>query len=207
MEKWLEWAQQMQAIAQAGLTYARDVYDQERYQQLRQLSIEIMSEYTQTEMNKLTELFASETGYPTPKVDIRAVVFREGKLLMIREKSDNGWALPGGWADIGLSPAEIAVKETREESGFEVRPIKLLAALDKKHFPHPPEPFYTYKLFIQCEITGGEALMTTTETSDLRFFALEEFPFHELSVARNTESQIRMMFDHLSDPKKAPDFN
>lgn len=196
--KWLEWAKQIQAIAQAGLTYSKDVYDLERFQELRKLSAEILSEYTGTDMQTVTELFANETGYATPKVDVRGVVFREGKLLLVRENLDGCWSLPGGWADIGLSPAEVAVKEVREESGYEVKPVRLLAVCDKKFYPHPPSPYHVYKIFILCELVGGEAL-TGTETSEVGFFGENELP--ELSVERNTESQVRMMFEYARHPE------
>lgn len=155
MLKWLEWVKEIQAISQAGLAYTKDVYDQERFEQLRALSISIMQEYTEAGEDKIRTLFASETGYQTPKVDVRAVIFQDGKLLLVREKADGAWALPGGWADIGLSPSEVAVKEVQEEAGYEVRAVRLLAVLDKKFHRHPPSPFHVYKMFIQCEITGG----------------------------------------------------
>lgn len=129
--KWLEWAKQIQAISQTGLTYAKDVYDIERYEELRRISIDILSNYTSVNKEKISLTFASDSGYATPKVDIRGVVFRENKVLLVREKIDGAWALPGGWSDIGLSPSEVAVKEIKEESGFDVVPMRLLAVLDK----------------------------------------------------------------------------
>lgn len=197
--KWLEWAKQMQAIAQTGLTYAVDVYDRERYEALRALSVEILSEYSGVETERVRELFAGETGYATPKTDVRGVVFRDGKILMVQEKSDGGWTIPGGWADIGLTPSEVVVKEVREESGFDVRPVRLLAVLDKKRHPHPPSPFHIYKIFIHCEITGGEAL-EGVETSGVRFVGEDELDGLELSVERNTESQLRSVFALARDP-------
>ncbi|RUS47380.1 NUDIX hydrolase [Cohnella sp. AR92] len=198
--KWLEWAKQMQAIAQTGLTYAKDVYDRERYESLRQLSIEILSSYTEVAMEQIKLTFASDTGYATPKVDIRAVVFKDDKVLLVREKTDGAWALPGGWADIGLSPAEVAVKEVKEESGYTVTPLRLLAVLDKKFHRHPPEPYHVYKFFIQCDIVGGEA-QGGVETSEVDFFGEKDLP--ELSVERNTAEQIGLMFEYRRDPSKA----
>lgn len=191
-DKWLAWAKQLQSIAQAGLTYSKDPYDLERFQQIRDMSVEIMSGHTGTEMKLIEELFANETGYATPKVDIRAVIIKDDHILMVREKMDGRWALPGGWADIGLSPTEVAVKEAKEESGFEVRAIRLLAVHDKKFHPHPPSPYHVYKLFIQCEIIGGQAAIGA-ETSEVKFFSENDLP-EELSIERNTESQIRMAF-------------
>lgn len=197
--KWLEWAKQIQAIAQTGLTYAKDVYDIERYEALRQLSVDILANYTWAGKERIRLAFAGETGYATPKTDIRAVVFQDGKILLVREKIDGAWALPGGWADIGLSPSEVAVKEVREESGYEVKPVRLLAVLDKKFHEHPPEPYHIYKLFIRCDIVGGQAL-SGVETSDVGFFAQDGLP--ELSVGRNTAAQIHAMFEFLRDPAK-----
>jgi len=189
--KWLEWAKQLQSIAQAGLTYSKDQYDLERFQQIRDISVEIMSAYTHTDMKEIIGLFANESGYATPKVDVRAVVFQNGQILMVREKMDGKWALPGGWADIGLSPREVAAKEVKEESGFDVRALRLLAVHDKKFHPHPPSPYHVYKFFILCEIVGGQAALGL-ETSDVNFFGENDLP--ELSEERNTESQIRMAF-------------
>ncbi|AIQ62977.1 ADP-ribose pyrophosphatase [Paenibacillus stellifer] len=197
--KWLSWAKEIQGIAQTGLEYGKDVYDLERYEALRELSIDIMENYTFESREKIKLAFADDKGYCTPKVDIRGVVFQEGKILMVREKIDGKWALPGGWADIGYSPSEVAAKEIWEESGFEARPIRLLAVMDKKFHGHPPDPYHIYKLFILCEISGGEAA-GGVETSEVGFFGEEELP--ELSVSRNTEAQIRTMFEYLRDPDK-----
>ncbi|RJE88435.1 NUDIX domain-containing protein [Paenibacillus sp. 1011MAR3C5] len=195
--KWLEWAKHIQGIAQTGLTYSKDIYDIERYEQLRQLSIDILSSYTEAGTDKIKLTFASDTGYATPKVDVRAVVFQDERILLVREKIDGAWALPGGWADIGLSASEVAVKEVEEESGYHVKPIRLLAVLDKKFHNHPPEPYHVYKLFIRCEIIGGEAL-SGIETSEVAFFGIDELP--ELSQERNTEAQVKTMFQFLANP-------
>ncbi|MDR0267355.1 NUDIX hydrolase [Paenibacillus sp.] len=198
--KWLGWAKQIQGIAQTGLTYTKDVYDKERYEQLRMLSLEIMREYTNMETRILEDLFAGEEGYATPKVDIRGVVIHDNRILLVKEKEDGGWSLPGGWADLLLSPKEIAVKEIREESGYEVKALRLLAVLDnQKH--NPPAPYHVYKLFIHCEITGGKA-QEGVETSGVRFFAEDELP--RLSRNRNTEEQIKLMFDLLKHPERIP---
>ncbi|MCA1054085.1 NUDIX hydrolase [Rossellomorea aquimaris] len=195
--KWLQWAKELQSISQASLTYSKDVYDLERFKRIREISVEIMSTYTALNASKIKDLFANETGYATPKVDIRAVIFREGKILMVRENTDGGWSLPGGWGDIGLTPGEVAVKEVKEESGFDVKAVKLLGVLDKTCHPHPPSPYHVYKLFILCEIVGGNAV-EGIETSAVGFFREDELP--QLSIDRNTESQIHMMFKHLHHP-------
>lgn len=198
-QKWLTWAKEVQAIAQTGLAYAKDVYDIERYQALRELSIDMLAHQTYEDKEKIRLSFASEEGYCTPKVDVRGVVFREGKILLVREKLDGKWALPGGWADIGLSPSEVVVKEISEEAGFETQADRLLAVLDKKFHQHPPEPYHIYKLFILCRITGGEAAQGV-ETSEVAFFGEEELP--ELSEERNTRAQLEMMFQYLHCPEK-----
>ncbi len=197
--KWLEWAKKIQAISQTGLTYAKDVYDIERYEELRRLSVDILSNYATAGKDTIKLTFASDTGYATPKVDVRAVVFQDDQVLLVREKIDGAWALPGGWADIGYSPAEIAVKEVREEAGYDVEPVRLLAVMDKKFHGHPPEPYHVYKLFIQCKIIGGEAL-SGVETSEVAFFDRDRLP--ELSQERNTEAQIQTMFEFLHHPAK-----
>lgn len=196
--KWLDWAKQLQSIAQAGLTYSKDVYDLERFEQIRNISIEILSQQTEIDETKIRDLFANETGYATPKVDIRAVIFRDNKILMVKENTDDCWSLPGGWADIGLTPSEVAVKEVKEESGFNVKPIKLLGVLDKKCHPHPPSPYHVYKMFIQCEIIGGQPT-EGIETSAVGFFSENELP--TLSIERNTKSQIEMIFRSLKNPE------
>ncbi|XEC92533.1 NUDIX hydrolase [Paenibacillus tarimensis] len=195
--KWLEWAKQIQAISQTGLAYSKDVYDLERFQMLRDLSVEIMSKYTEAEPEIVAGWFANEQGYATPKVDVRAVVFRDGRLLMVKERIDGAWALPGGWADIGLTPKEVAVKEAKEESGFDVEASRLLAVFDKKCHAHPPSPHHVYKLFIQCEIVGGKAA-EGLETMEVGFFGKDELPV--LSTERNTVDQIHTMFTFLNDP-------
>ncbi|MEK0286721.1 NUDIX hydrolase [Caldifermentibacillus hisashii] len=197
--KWLEWAKELQSIAQAGLTYSRDVYDLERFEQIREISMEIMSQYTKVDQSVLKNLFANEAGYPTPKVDIRAVIFEDNKILLVKENSDDSWSLPGGWADIGLTPSEVAIKEVKEESGFDVKPVKLLGVLDKKCHPHPPSPYHVYKIFIQCEIIGGGP-QTGIETTAVGFFAENELP--KLSEGRNTRSQIEMLFRQVNNPQE-----
>ncbi|MHA7098326.1 NUDIX hydrolase [Priestia aryabhattai] len=197
--KWLDWAKQLQSLAQAGLAYSKDIYDVERFELIRNISVEMLSQQTGMEMTVIKDLFASETGYATPKVDIRAVIFKDNKILMVKENSDGSWALPGGWADIGLTPSEVAVKEVKEESGFDVKAVKLLAVMDMKCHPHPPSPFHIYKMFIQCEIIGGQP-MKGVETSAVEFFAENKLP--PLSIARNTQTQIEMIFKHLYNPKE-----
>lgn len=197
--KWLYWAKQLQSIAQTGLAYSKDVYDLERFEEIRKISVDILAQYTDLEKTIIKDLFASETGYATPKVDIRAVVFKDNKLLMVRETTDGKWSLPGGWADIGLTPSEVAVKEVKEESGFVVKAVKLLAVLDNKCHPHPPSAFHIYKVIIQCEIIGGQPAIGI-ETSEVKFFAENELP--PLSTGRITKTQIELAFKYLKNPQE-----
>ncbi|MBJ7935845.1 NUDIX hydrolase [Bacillus cereus] len=202
--KWLEWAKRIHSLSQAGLTFSKDIYDIERYQELHKISNEIMAEYTNLNLDKIEDLFANESGYPTPKIDVRGVVFQNNGILMVREKSDDKWALPGGFCEVGLSPSENAIKEIQEESGYSVIPIKLLAVLDMNYHPHPPQPYHYYKIFIQCEICGGQAT-TGIETKDVHFFQKDNLP--QLSTNRNTESQIKMLFEFNENPMKESIFN
>ncbi|MCC3356098.1 NUDIX hydrolase [Bacillus sp. REN16] len=190
--KWLEWAQQIQAISQSGLAYSKDVYDIERFKELRELSAEIVTEYSNKNLDEVKRIFINEEGYQTPKVDVRAVVFKEDKILMVKEKSDNRWTLPGGWADIGISPSQNAVKEVEEESGYIVKPKRVLAVLDRNMHPHTPNIYHSYKLFIECELIGG-APKTSVETSDVGFFSRDSLP--TLSIERITEAQLQWAFD------------
>jgi ADP-ribose pyrophosphatase YjhB (NUDIX family) len=201
---WLDMAKRMQALAQSGLEYSDNKYDRDRYQQMRQLSLEIMQDFTELKMDKLVGVFASEQGYQTPKVDVRGVVFRGDQILMVRETIDGNWSLPGGWADVGLTPSEVAIKEVREESGLEVIPERLLAILDKKRHNHPPDMFHIYKIFILCRETGGE-LNGGMETSETGFFGPDKFP--PLSVPRITTEQIRLMYEYKNDPLKPASFD
>ncbi|MFJ7730708.1 NUDIX hydrolase [Lysinibacillus sp. NPDC097231] len=197
--QWLEWAKRIQALSQAGLTFSKDIYDIERYKELRNISVEIMSTYTDLEMHKIKDLFTNEKGYQTPKVDVRGVVFKNHQILMVKENIDGNWALPGGFCDIGLSPSENVVKEIKEESGYDVIPIRLISLLDKNKHPHPPDPYHYYKIFILCEIIGGEATIGI-ETNNIQFFSEHNLP--QLSTNRNTESQIISLFEFLRNPDK-----
>ena len=197
--QWLEWAKRIQALSQTGLAFSKDIFDVERYEELRKISVEIMSEYTELEMSKVADLFTNEKGYQTPKVDVRGVVFKDNQILLVQENKDGRWALPGGFCDVGLSPSENVVKEIKEESGFDVVPVKLLAVLDKNKHPHPPDPYHFYKIFILCEIIGGKATVGI-ETNNVQFFSENNLP--QLSTGRITESQIHSLFEYLQNPKK-----
>jgi ADP-ribose pyrophosphatase YjhB (NUDIX family) len=190
--KWIQWASQLQSIAQAGLTYGENQYDRDRYQQIRDLSVEILHEYTDIDHNKIRDLFASETGYQTPKVDIRAAVFNENKILLVNEKIDRKWSLPGGWADVNSSVGESAVRECLEEAGAIVKPKRVIAIhLGNRHNNHN-FPYTIYKIFVECELLEYQ-FKENTETFGSGFFMLDNLP--ELSTERNTVEQIKMCFD------------
>ena len=194
--------QRLQALAQAGLAYATGVHDQERYQEIRDISVALMGELTDEPLEKIVRVFASEDGYQTPKVDIRAVVIRaDREMLLVSEKADKGrWTLPGGWADVGYTPFEIAAKEVNEETGLIVKAVRLLALLDKKMHAHPPQPWYVYKAFIQCDLQGGELLQGTVETARAAWFSMEEAESLPLSVDRVTLAQLKTVFQLARDP-------
>lgn len=191
---WLEFAKKVHAIAQTGLTFCKDKYDIERYEQLKALSFEMLGELGNTFPEVINNLFVQEKGYQTPKIDVRAVMVENEKILLVKERVDERWTLPGGWADVGLTPYENVVKETWEEAGLIVEPVKLLAVMDKKCHGHPPTPWYCYKLFVLCRRKGGE-LKAGMETLDVAFFERDNLP--PLSIERITEGQIEIIFELL----------
>lgn len=197
----LSYARRLKTMAHLGLTYAGNEYEVERYKELEQISLEIMNGLTGQPLEMLYVYFESKKEYITPKGDIRAVIFNgQQQILLLKEKADGKWSLPGGWADIGLSPTEVAVKEVLEETGLSVKPKKLLAILDKHCHLHPPQLDYVYKIFIQCEVTGGTQT-AAFDILDTGFFAQNTIP--ELSSDRVLPSQIKLMFEYLNYSKKA----
>ncbi|GAB3501449.1 NUDIX hydrolase [Emticicia fontis] len=199
---WLLVAQRLQALAQTGLAYSEIEYDRERYQEINDIGQQILAQLSNVDIEHIIQLTPDETGYRTPKVDIRAIVFRgTDELLMVQEKIDNNrWTVPGGWADIGYTPFEVAEKEVWEETGLQVKATRLLAVFDKKMHPHPYQPWYVYKLFILCEVTGGELLTQTNETSGIGWISQKELPNLSLSTDRATYSQLEKMFEFQANP-------
>ena len=204
---WLTWARELQAIAQTGLAFSRDPYDRERYEALRALAANMFAARTDAPVDRIAHLFAGETGYATPKIDVRAAVFdRAERLLMVRETADGGrWTLPGGWADVNRSAAENAVKEALEESGYRVRVLKLAALWDRTRQRHPAGVFSCAKVFFVCEPTGGAAT-TSHETSEVGWFAEADLP-QDLSLGRVLPRQLARMFAHWRDPALPTDFD
>ena len=197
---WLRGAQRIQSIAQTGLTYAEDPYDRERYELLREIAVEMASTGLGEDVEKVRPVFAG-LGYPTPKVDVRAVVFRGDELLLVRERRTRGWTFPGGWADVGDTPSVAAERETLEESGYEVHAEKVLAFLDKTRHGHPPSLDYTYKVLIGCRLEGGEP-RTSHEIDEVGFFAEDAIGGLELDLDRTTPGQVALAFAHHRDANR-----
>ncbi|MBO0439068.1 NUDIX hydrolase [Candidatus Enterococcus ikei] len=192
----------LQGIAQTGKKYGKDIFDQERYEELSQVTKQLMRIiYPVLSEQELSIIIDKDEGYATPKVDVRAVVFnKEGKLLLVKEKSDNCWSLPGGWADIGYSPKEIAEKETLEEAGVIVKAQRLIAVLDKAKHEYPAALTYVYKLFIRCEVQSDEP-KAGIETSEVGYFSLQEISMLSLSEERNILENFKMIFNDYENEK------
>ncbi len=188
---WLGIAKQINSIAQTGLAFTKDKYDKERYEQLMELSLTILNNITDIDSKKLEFIFNRDIGYQTPKVGVRVVVISDGKLLLVKEKMDGRWSLPGGYADPGMTPGQIAINEVKEEAGYDVEPIRILGFIDYNKYQKQPFPFDIYQLFMECRIIGGEAA-PGLETSGVGFFDIEKLP--ELSERRVTKLQILQMF-------------
>lgn len=204
-DRWLTWARDLQAISQNGLAYCKNEFDIERFEQVRQIAVEILAAHSGHEPSRLLDIFGGEEGYATPKVDVRGAVFRDGKILMVSELLDAGrWTLPGGWADAWDTPSGAVIREIREESGFEARAVKLAMVYDRAGHGHPKFYFSVYKFFFLCEITGGEASLSK-ETGGVEFFSEDQLP--ELSTTRVTAEEIHRLFDHYRSPDLPTDFD
>jgi ADP-ribose pyrophosphatase YjhB (NUDIX family) len=200
----LEWARKVQAIAQTGLGFTRDPFDRERYRELSELVVDMLSAQLEISIATARAFWEGEHGYATPKVDVRGGVFDADRVLLVRERSDGRWTLPGGWVDVNDSPSEAVAREIREESGYHARAVKLAALVDKNRHPHPPHVHHIYKLFFLCELTGGSA-ETGNETDAVEFFPVRALP--ELSTGRVLRSQIERLYEHHRDPSLPTDFD
>lgn len=189
-ERWLAWAMELQSIAQAGLTYGRDAYDKERYARIREISAEIMAHMADLPVEKVRDLFCNETGYQTPKLDTRAAIFQDGKILLVQESSGK-WSLPGGWCEVNLSVAENTVKEVKEEAGLDVTADRIIAVQDWRKHNRTNYPYGVCKVFFQCSVTGGR-FEPNIETTQFCYFPPDALP--QLSAEKNTEEQIQMCF-------------
>lgn len=190
-EKWLEWAVELQSLAQAGLTYGKDVYDRDRYERIRDISAEILSYKTDISVEKVKNLFCNEIGYQTPKLDTRAAVFEHEKILLVKENNGK-WSLPGGWVDVNLSVKENTVKEVKEESGLDVTADRIIAIQDRDRHNLPAYAYGVCKIFVLCSVLGGE-FEKNIETTEFRYFNKAELP--ELATEKNTKEQIDMCFN------------
>lgn len=189
-EKWLQWAVELQSIAQAGLHYGKDKFDLERYERLREISAEMISCKTEIPMDKVRDLFCCEKGYQTPKLDTRAAIFQDGKILLVRE-SNGKWSLPGGWVDVDLSVKENTIKEVKEEAGLDVTADRVIAIQDREKHNLPIYAYKVCKVFVLCSVIGGE-FRPNSETTESRYFGLEELP--ELAEEKNNRGQVEMCF-------------
>lgn len=195
-------AMELQAIAQAGLTYTKDMYDKERFERVREISAELMALKTELPIEKVKDLFCSETGYPTPKLDSRGVLFRDGRILLVKEKGK--WSLPGGWVDYDQSVAANTVKEVKEEAGLDVVPRKIIAVQDRNKRNFPKYAYNICKVFILCDYLGG-SFQKNAETTESGFFSLQDLP--ELDEDKNVYEQIAMCFEAYENEKWEPLFD
>ncbi|SFW49479.1 ADP-ribose pyrophosphatase YjhB, NUDIX family [Sinomicrobium oceani] len=201
----LNMLKRLRAIADTGLLYAKDDYDIERYEEIRELNTRLMGKYTGHEKKNLVKMFPAVTDYPTAKVDVRGLVLSPDRgILLVRERADGKWSLPGGWADIGFTPSETIIKEFEEETGLDVRPVRLLGVMDKKMHPHPPQPFYVYKMVFYCETLSG-TLQKGFDVLDVGYFSINALP--ELSEDRILKSQIEMLYRKVISEDKVPYFD
>lgn len=190
-EQWLQWAIELQSLSQAGLTYGKDIYDKERYERIRGISAEMVSHMTDIPVEKVKDLFCNESGYQTPKLDTRAAIFENGKILLVHENNGK-WSLPGGWVDVNVSVGENVVKEVKEEAGLDVVAEKVIAIQDRAKHNLPVYAYGVCKVFVQCSVIGGQ-FEQNIETTEYRYFSIEELP--DLATEKNTKEQIKMCFD------------
>jgi ADP-ribose pyrophosphatase YjhB (NUDIX family) len=199
---WLKWAREIQAIAQTGSHFATDDYQPQRYQRLIEIAAEIFSAHTTLEADSLIENFGNQIGYATPRVDVRAAVFRPGELLLVQERIDGGWTLPGGWADVGERPSYAVEREAWEETGFRVQAKRLIGAYDANR-QDPLDVFHAYKLLFLCDLMGGNP-RPSSETSAVRFFTFDQIPTNfsgERTQRRHIEDAISVYYNQESPVK------
>ncbi|CCI81856.1 NUDIX hydrolase N-terminal domain-containing protein [Lactobacillus hominis] len=191
------WAMDLQSLAQAGLHYGHDVFDRERYEEIRKIAGEMMEAKTGLPKEQIKTLFLGDEGYQTPKIDTRAAIFKDNKILLVREKKTQEWSLPGGWNDYDQTTAKNCVKEAREEAGRIVEPIKIIAVQDRNHHNKPVIATNITKIFYLCKEISGK-FTPNDETDACDYFNLDNLP--KLSLGRNTKEQIVMCFDANNDP-------
>jgi ADP-ribose pyrophosphatase YjhB (NUDIX family) len=202
--QWLQWAREIQALSQTGLTFASSDYETQRYTRLAEIAAEIVQTNTGLPRERLLQDFAMQAGYATPKVDVRGAVIRDGQILLVQERTDELWCMPGGWADVGDLPSEMVVREVWEESGFHVVPRKVIGVYDANRSGRPLELYHAYKVIFLCEITGGEA-RPSDETLDVGFFPFDDLP--PLSANRTNHRHLVEVEAHLHDPDRPAAFD
>lgn len=196
MEKWLKWAIEIQGLAQSGLAYTTNVYDIERYERLREISAEMIEEKSNINLEKVKDLFCKETGYQTPKIDTRAAIFKDNKILLVHENNGT-WSLPGGWCDVLESVKSNTIKEVKEEAGLDVKATKIIAVQDRNKHNRPIYAYGICKIFVMCEIIGGE-FKENIETTEMKYFALDELP-ENFANEKCTKEQVEMCFRAKDD--------
>ena len=195
--QWLDWAIELQALAQAGIHYSKDIFDTERYLRVREIAAEIISQSTKIPFNTTKNLFCCETGYQTPKIDTRAAIFKDGKILLVQEKNGN-WSLPGGWCDVNLSVKENTIKEVKEEAGLNVVIEKVIAVQDREKHNNPIYSWRICKIFLQCVLIGGN-FSKNSETISASWFNEKNLP--KLAKEKSSEGQIKMCFKAFKSKK------
>lgn len=199
-EDWREAFKRLRAIAQTGLTYTKDPYDRERYEELETMALTLLARLLDCPPEVMRSVYLPEQGYPTPKIDVRAGVFRDDRVLLVKESADGRWTLPGGWGDEHESPTASIEREVREESGFEVRATRLVAVKDRHLHPYTPKRLERiYKLFFLCDLTGGEA-RTSLETDAVEFFPVDELP--PLSLGRTLPADVELLTAYRGMPER-----
>lgn len=196
MEKWLKWAIEIQSLAQAGLAYTSNVYDIERYERLREISAEIIEEKSNIGLDKVKGLFCNETGYQTPKIDTRAVIFKDNKILLTHENNGT-WSLPGGWCDVLESVKSNTIKEVKEETGLDVETIKIISIQDRNKHNKPVYAYGVCKVFVLCKVIGGK-FVENIETTEIKYFSLDDIPSN-LAEEKTNKEQIKMCFNAYKD--------
>ncbi len=202
--EWLVWAQKLDALAQAGLTFAQNPFDIERYHKIREISAEIISSYSRIDSGDLLELLDHQAGYATPKIDVRGVVFQDEKILLVKELIDGHWTLPGGWVDVNEPPSRAAEREVWEESGFRVKASRLLAVYDRNLHGFPPYLFHSYQIFVLCDLIDGSPT-TSIETGGAESYPEDAIP--DLSLPRTTPEVIRRMYALYRNPAAPAEFD
>lgn len=204
MEKWLKWAIEIQSLAQSGLAYTNNVYDIERYEKLREISAEMIAEKSNLNLEKVKDLFCNETGYQTPKIDTRAVIFKDNKILLTHENNGT-WALPGGWCDVLESVESNTIKEAKEETGLDVKATKVIAIQDRNKHNTPVYAYGVCKVFILCEVVGGK-FEENIETTEIKYFSLEDLP-QNLAEEKINREQIEMCFEAYNNKEWETQFD